>query len=145
MGWGKQLKGWAKDLIGDFLQVSGQLDDPEHDEALAYLTKVSRELFMTQGASGANGRWPAAKRPRNPLMRRTQRLFRSLTVAGHSEQVFEVSAKTIEFGTIVPYAQYHQDGRGVPMRKVVDLTPAQVDKLFGIIVDKTFAPIFKGN
>lgn len=92
-------------------------------------TAMERQQFATQG----HGRWPAlapstlaSKGPGQPMMRRTDRLFESLTGAG-GPAINEQFGHVARFGTDVAYAKFHQRGtkRGLPRRKVVQLTAAE--------------------
>lgn len=56
----------------------------------------------------------------HPLMDDTGRLRNSLgSPSGNADSVRRVDNKGIVWGTRVPYAQYHQEGRGVPKRPVL--------------------------
>lgn len=97
-------------------------------------TAMEREQFATQG----HGAWPplaastiASKPPGMPIMRRTDRLYESLT-GSDGPAINEQDARFARFGTDVPYARYHQQqgGRGgrrgnLPQRKVIDMTSTE--------------------
>lgn len=59
------------------------------------------------------------------ILVRTGRLRDSLTRRGQADAVFTVSAKAMSLGTKVPYAGYHQSGRGVPTREPVRISEVQ--------------------
>jgi len=100
----------------------------------ARFTAMEREQFATEGHGG----WPplAASTLRSkplgqPMMRRTDRLYESLTGAD-GPAINEQESTFARFGTDVPYARYHQQqgGRGgrrgnLPQRKLIDFTPAE--------------------
>jgi phage gpG-like protein len=58
-------------------------------------------------------------------MRAKETLYRSLTSPRASFQVDRRDRTEFEFGTTVPYAHFHETGRGVPARPLIDLTPRQ--------------------
>ena len=52
-----------------------------------------------------------------PILRKTGRLEKSITESG-GENIAEIrSKKSLRFGTEVEYGEYHQKGKGVPLRK----------------------------
>lgn len=64
-----------------------------------------------------------------PIMRRTDRLYRSLTLGVRtSDSVVEVTPTSLRFGTSVEYAGFHQrGGRHLPRRQLLpDPMPATV-------------------
>lgn len=74
------------------------------------------------------------------ILRRTGELERALTSAGGSVEVGLTSSRTeLAFGTDVPYARFHQYGKGVPKRELIDLRPATVERMSstvqGYVVD----------
>lgn len=92
-------------------------------------TAMERQQFVTEG----HGRWPAlapstlaSKGPGQPMMRRSDRLFESLTGAD-GPAINEQFGHIARFGTDVPYARFHQRGvKGrLPRRKVVQFTAAE--------------------
>lgn len=95
----------------------------------ARFTAMEREQFATEG----HGRWPAlapstlrSKPAGQPMMRRTDRLYESLTGAD-GPAINEQFGHVARFGTDVPYARYHQRGvKGrLPRRRVVQFTAAE--------------------
>lgn len=90
------------------------------------LAADGRRLFDSRGASGAHGRWPERARPKpHPLMRDTGRLFDSLAKPRGAGRVFDARPDGFAYGTSVPYAKKHQQGLGVPRRRVIDPTQDQ--------------------
>lgn len=97
-------------------------------------------LFHTQGRSVGSpwpmlslryAAWKAKFFPGKTILRRTDRLFCSLTAAQHPEQLLVARRHSLEMGTKVPYAVYHQGtgrlaGRGQPTRPVVVMTSAAI-------------------
>ena len=59
------------------------------------------------------------------ILRAKNVLYRSLTSPSAAFQVDRRDAHEFEFGSDVPYAHFHQEGRGVPERILIDLTPAE--------------------
>lgn len=92
-----------------------------------WLLQRQKELWATQGSS-EGVRWPALPekwaafkarigvdtRPLRWLPGTQERLFPSLTKKGHPDQRWRVVAgRKVEFGTEVPYASRHDQGKGV--------------------------------
>jgi len=66
--------------------------------------------------------WKNAAYPGAPIMRLSDRLYESLTNQT-SETIWQVGPKHIEFGSRVPYFEYHQYGTSkMPARPVLVLT-----------------------
>mgnify|MGYP000943539208 CR=1 FL=1 len=112
------------DDVTDFRPVWEDIDE--------LLRAITEEQFDTEGQgeweplSPTYAAWKAVHYPGKSMLRREDRLIDSLTrETGDSVREFE--ALQMKWGTKVPYAQYHQQGRGVPQRRVVDLT--EDDKL----------------
>lgn len=90
--------------------------------------KAEAARFDSQG----HGTWPGLadatkerKRQRNQdprVMRATNALYKSLTAANARDQVDERGPAELRFGTTVPYAGFHNTGKGVPKRALIDLT-----------------------
>jgi phage gpG-like protein len=96
-----------------------------------FLMQVMREQFDTEGARAAKWQplsktyaaWKSRNYPGKTILRRTDRLFNSLTTLGAPDQVFESDKLSMIFGTRVPYAAKHQLGEGrVPQRRILSLT-----------------------
>lgn len=94
-------------------------------------------LFNSQGASGGD-RWKpisettrAAKAAHTPpldprVLHATRRLRRSLTQRGNPDQLRRSHDDRLEFGSRVPYAQFHQSGTSrMPRRPPTQLTELQ--------------------
>lgn len=92
---------------------------------------IERKQFGSQGRY-ASGGWArlqpttlAAKAaagldPR--ILHATLRLRKSLTSKSHADHVRDIGRDEVFVGTSVPYARYHQQGRGVKRRRPVELT-----------------------
>lgn len=55
------------------------------------------------------------------ILMATKELYNSFTVGG-AGSVERIRAQEAEFGTSVFYGFFHQEGRGVPQRKIIDVT-----------------------
>jgi phage gpG-like protein len=67
------------------------------------------------------------------ILRASDRLYRSL-VEGSSDEAKWMTPTTIELGTKVWYARFHQDGTvNLPQRIVVDLPQQAVSEISGIL------------
>lgn len=92
-------------------------------------TKSEARQFRSQGAYASGGwpplspqyaRWKARHYPGKTILRRTDELFRSLTV-GPAIRIIEPEFAV--FGSEVDYGRYHQEGSGsLPRRRPVELT-----------------------
>lgn len=58
----------------------------------------------------------------------TRQLYESFST-GSSQAVERIAPLSAEFGTSVFYAMFHQEGRGVPQRKIIDISPQQEAEL----------------
>jgi phage gpG-like protein len=107
--------------------------------------KIERQLFSSQGATGASGKWTklsdatlAQKRrsgQRTKILQAQGDLRASLTGPNHGDSIRRVSSDVIELGTQRSYAKYHQskkprqkNARGrdrLPRRPILDLTDEQ--------------------
>lgn len=89
------------------------------------------EQFASEGArskkwaplSPIYAAWKAKRWGAKPILEASGRLQRSLTSTGGENIERRPGKDTLEFGTIVPYASYHQTGtKTMPQRKILDLT-----------------------
>lgn len=117
-----------RELVG----ISGRITDmgPAMREVLDLIRKVEKQQFDSQGKYGSGGWKPLApstvayKKAYNldpRILRATGDLFSSMTKRGDSTQIAVPKQDGLVFGTTLEYAQYHQQGRGVPKRPVVEL------------------------
>lgn len=98
---------------------------------------IFRKAEEARFASSGRGTWRALKtatrerKARAGLDPRTLRasnaLYRSLTAPRARDQVDERRPDSLRFGTSVPYAGFHDAGRGVPKRQLIDLSPSERD------------------
>lgn len=93
-----------------------------------YLFHVEKELFESEGATGAHGAWEDRKDnfrhndDGHPILQASGRLMRSLTESGE-ENSFVMTPTGFGFGSQVPYAQPLQTGTEfMDPRRVIDLT-----------------------
>jgi hypothetical protein len=73
-----------------------------------------------------------AKRRRgqdNGTLRASNALYRSLTAANASHQVDDRQPHQLRFGTTLPYADYHESGRGQAKRPTQALTASQLGRI----------------
>lgn len=91
--------------------------------------KAEAKRFDTKGAGtwkplADSTRRNKAERNHDPrILRATNALYKSLTAPRASGQIDERDrTDQWRFGTSVPYAAFHDTGRGVPKRKLIDLT-----------------------
>lgn len=105
-----------------------------------YFLRANVEHFESQGARGgqtwkplseAYGKWKAKKYPGKPILVRTERLKRSLTLGGSApDQVAEFKPMMAIFGTAVPYAKYHHRGTArLAQRRVFAPTQRDIDRM----------------
>lgn len=112
------------------LHELGQRGDniaPAADHVTRIFERAETERFNTRG----RGSWPALKQSTVQWKRREGMDSRILRATG---KLFESLAKSpdvdtgkhdISFKTDVPYARFHDTGKGVPRRRLIDLTAAE--------------------
>ena len=106
---------------------------------------VYRRSNEERFGSGGRGRWaelaPSTKRrkARDALDPRTLRatgaLYRSLTAPRAANQVDRRDPTEFRFGTTVPYAGYHNFGKGRMHRDLIELTSGERDQISKLISD----------
>lgn len=106
------------------------------------LRAITREQFAGQGI-GATGQWaklsPAYKRwkeknyPGRPILVRTEALKDSL-LKNNKNTVYRPLPQSLEFGTKIKYAAYHQRGSGkLKRRPIFDLNEQQKTRIIKAI------------
>lgn len=77
--------------------------------------QATRQVFAAQGLpvpwpalSPAYAAWKRQHYPGKTMMRRTDRLYRSLTQDRSGDMIWEATPRTIRYGTRVPYHQFGQ-------------------------------------
>jgi phage gpG-like protein len=98
---------------------------------LAYLRRVVVGQFATEGAkqgtpwrplSARYKQWKAVKYPGQPILRASDRMFRSL-LGSHPDAIVDVQPQRFTYGTKTPYARYHQRGtRKMSKREILVVT-----------------------
>ena len=98
--------------------------------------RSNQRRFATNGG----GQWPSLKPstvdrkarqgidPR-PLHGATGDLYRSLTSAHAAEQIDTRDRTELRFGTTVPYAGFHDQGKGRMHRELIELTAAEREQV----------------
>lgn len=128
---------------------------PAHEKIHERFLKGRREAFLTQGSSQASGKWAPRKRSAllknrrglgGRILQDTGRLRKSLTQATHPDHIFTVDGQTVDMGTAVPYATFHQEGtRHMPARPPVDPSDAELDDYAEIMLDHIVEPLEGGG
>jgi phage gpG-like protein len=104
------------------------------------LQTTERQMFRTQGGFGRSGNWKplspeyaelkAKKYPGKTILRREDRLFRSLTATSEDSVSTGTGGQGLyvfRFGSRVPYTIFHQRGTPrMPARKLFDMTGQQL-------------------
>lgn len=104
---------------------------PFLDNVAVFLEATMEEQFDTEGSR--SGGWVAlspryaedklARWGSQPILVASGGMRRSLIGASGASIRRQLGGDTLEFGTSVPYAKYHQTGTSrMPMRKILDLT-----------------------
>lgn len=105
-----------------------------------YFLRATVEQFESIGARGGQrwqplseryAKWKAKKYPGKPILVRTERLKRSLSLGGSApDQVAEFQPLYAVFGTSVPYARHHQYGTSrMVQRPILQPTQRDVDRM----------------
>ena len=105
-----------------------------------YFLRATSEQFESIGVRGGQrwqrlseryAKWKQKKFPGKPILVRTERLKRSLSLGGSApDQVAEFQPLYAVFGTLVPYAQYHQRGTSrMAQRQILQPTQRDIDRI----------------
>jgi phage gpG-like protein len=104
--------------------------------------EAEQEIFQRNGGAVA---WEklkdstrAAKRRRGQdhgTLRATNALYKSLTAANAANQVDDRQAHELRFGTTLPYAGFHESGRGQAKRPTQAFTASQQRRINDAIED----------
>jgi phage gpG-like protein len=96
---------------------------------------IFRNAEKERFASNGRGSWDGladstkeykARENQDPrVLRASNALYKSLTAPRAREQIDARERDELRFGTEVPYAVFHDQGRGVPTRTLIDLTPQE--------------------
>jgi phage gpG-like protein len=119
----------AKELDGKFARLTDLFDDlrPVFEKLRDKFFPLIQRRF-DQGGPG----WPAlaakteARKANlyggpSRILVATQSLYNSFSVGGGGS-VERIGAKEAEFGSSIYYGFFHQEGLGVPQRKIIDIT-----------------------
>ena len=98
---------------------------PAFETIVDRLRVATEELFDAEGRgwpplSPKYAAWKEIHYPGQPIMRRTDTLYGSL-VGRTGGSILEIQPLEMRWGTSVDYARYHQQGAGVPQRRVINL------------------------
>lgn len=127
------IDGQAK-FDGAFRVLAEGLTDlrPVWPEIELQFFRAELEQFSSEGARGGArwqplsaryAKWKAKRYPGKPILQRTGRLLRSLSVVGGPDSVRIVEPMSLTLGTRMPYAGYHQRGaKRLPQREPLNLT-----------------------
>lgn len=115
----------AKEIAFAVSRFSDAIQDyrPAWEETADYLGQVTERRFDQHGPgwaplSPAYAAWKSANYPGRGILVRTGRMRASMG------DVQRISPMSLEWGTSVPYAVFHQRGtRKMPQRKVIQLEP----------------------
>lgn len=120
--------------------------EPVWPEVAQHLARGAKRQFDSHGTYGSGG-WEelaastlARKRALGQppdILRATGRLEDSLTVEDHPEHLQIVNKDSLWWGTLVPYAKYHQQGKGVPRRRPVE--PPEGSRRYIVRILQAFA------
>jgi hypothetical protein len=109
------------------LGIRGADIRPAYPEVETVYREQETQLFATQG----HGQWPAlaastvatkASKGLDPrMMHASSMLYRSLTQKKPRNRWRRARKTELRWGTKVFYALFHQEGHGVPVRKVIDI------------------------
>lgn len=103
-----------------------------------------REVFATEGAATAGGRWAplspryaawkARQAPGRTILQLTGAMMESLIRPGATHSIYRVTDDSIEVGTSDPKVIRHQQGTGrMPARRVIDPPPRVIEGLVQIV------------
>lgn len=130
-----KLTDLSKDLRPVLLQILGQ----PADKNLNTIRGSINAAFVTQGGSTAFGSWKPLSRayqerknkkyPGKTILVASGRLYQSLVSAGSNDTVQILTTRSLSYGTVVPYAGYHQSTKSrvrIPRRPYMDITQNQL-------------------
>jgi phage gpG-like protein len=122
--------------ISDFRPVWPEIE-------LAFF-RLELEQFNSEGSRGGSRwkplsekyrKWKERHYPGKPILQRSGRLLRSLSVIGGGDSIREQEPLSLTLGSRVPYATYHQRGAG----KLPQRPPMQIQRDdYGKFVSRMF-------
>jgi len=107
--------------------------------------KTQNSLFAAEGAFEGNAAWAALspgykeqkakKFPGRKILQATGKLRTSLVTKAGEGAINNITDDSIEIGTSIEYAGYHQTGTGkMPARPIFNITKNQEDKWINLVV-----------
>lgn len=134
-----------KELEVRISRISGAARNlaPAWPTVVTALRSVEAQVFASEGGFSRGGRWKplsrryalrkARLRPGAKILEYSGRLRGSLT-GSSSDSIYRPGPRSLEYGTSVPYARYHQEGGGfLPRRSFLDLTDRQASTIGAIL------------
>ena len=113
-----------RDLMNDLDLLSRVFDEPANffeDVIADELVEKQEEVFATDGY----GIWPPRKdNLPHPLLRKSERMYDSLTNLSDSDNILIAQGETITFGTEVFYAIFHESdeiAQRIPQRSFLEI------------------------
>jgi len=125
--------------------LGGSLRDfrPVWPKVSLIFDRMERDQFVGQGVGPAGvwaplrpayAKWKAVKFPGKPILFATGDLVRSLTSPFDSNAIFDMTPESLERGSTIPYAVFHQQGTGrMPARPVIDPNDKDKEEMLGVI------------
>ncbi len=109
-----------------------------------FLIRRIRQIFATNG----DGTWRPTQRP-NPILRDTYALHRSYTIPGArgniNRRVGNQHQSQLVWGSSLPYADIHEEGRGIVPRPVIGLVAnSQGDRQVGRMAERWYQRRLRG-
>ena len=104
----------------------GKLQEEFRDFRPLWASRIKpfiRNEYLKVFLSNGRGRWARTSRP-NPILRDTRALIKSYTQEGARGSVLNETETSLEMGSEIEYAQYHETGvesRNLPPRPVAGL------------------------
>jgi phage gpG-like protein len=119
---------------------------PLFNQASQEFYAIEKELFATEGRSGASGkwapltrsyaRWKTVHRPGKPILQSSGTLMRSLMQPNARFSMRRITEEEMSIGTSDPKAVFHFNGtRRMPARPPVALTPPQAQRIVKVLRD----------
>lgn len=131
-------------LDRQFTRFTALVDDlrPLWPGVITDFRAIEKEQFSGQGIgdggrwqplSAAYAKWKAKAYPGKTILRRTDRLYNSLT-GNTADSITDAQPQSLTIGTRVIYGRYHQTGtRRLVQRKAIDLNEQQRTRLMKTI------------
>ncbi|HKS27080.1 MAG TPA: hypothetical protein VJS44_04645 [Pyrinomonadaceae bacterium] len=138
-----------------FLQVEHGADDLDRigvwEAAAEEFYEIERDEFQTEGQgdwqpwSLAYEKWVLANDPFPMLMRKSQRLYLSLSRKHHEDAVYEAKPKELLIGSRVPYGRYHMTRyKNRPARPPINMTREAYKRRMTKAIQKKLVEFLRG-